>query len=88
YEHTPYALNSNLLSALSVNGGSAVGVRAGSADGPLVGFAYGFAGTDGQVSYHYSQAAVVDASVQGQGVGRLLKLRQAEVARGWGATRM
>ena len=88
YEHTSYALNSNLLSALGTNGGSTVGVRRDAPDGPLVGFAYGFAGTDGRGWYHYSQAAVVDASVQGHGVGRMLKLRQGEGARSWGATSM
>lgn len=80
------ALNSNLLSALVHNGGSAVGVRA--PDGRLIGFAYGFPGTDGQTGYHYSQAAIVDPAWQGHGIGRMLKEVQRQVALGWGAHTM
>ncbi len=80
------ALNSNLLSALVHNGGSAVGVR--SAEGRLIGFAYGFPGTDGTTSFHYSQAAVVDPTHQGQGIGRMLKEQQRQVALSWGAKLM
>lgn len=80
------ALNSNLLSALVHNGGSAVGVRAPSGD--LIGFAYGFPGTDGTHSFHYSQAAVVDPAFQGHGIGRMLKEQQKQVALGWGSHRM
>lgn len=78
YQDPDYALNPNLLVALGKNGGSVVGVYA--AD-QLVGFAYGFAGRDAVGNdFHYSQAAVVRAGFQGQGVGRLLKQRQREVA--------
>ena len=38
--------------------------------------------------YHYSQSAVVAADQQGQGLGRLLKHTQREVALGHGMTRM
>lgn len=83
YERPEFSLNPNLLSALARNGGSAVGVR--TADGELIGFAYGFAGRDAQGrDFHYSQAAVVDAAHQGEGVGRMLKERQRDVALGWG----
>lgn len=83
YERPEFSLNPNLLSALARNGGSAVGVR--TPDGELIGFAYGFAGRgrDGN-DFHYSQAAVVDAAHQGEGVGRMLKERQRQVALGWG----
>lgn len=83
YERPEFSLNPNLLSALARNGGSAVGVR--TADDELIGFAYGFAGRDAAGhDFHYSQAAVVDAAHQGEGVGRMLKERQREVALGWG----
>ncbi|WP_348788798.1 GNAT family N-acetyltransferase [Leifsonia sp. NPDC080035] len=83
YERPEFSLNPNLLSALARNGGSAVGVR--DADGELIGFAYGFAARDERGrDFHYSQAAVVDAAHQGEGVGRMLKERQREVALGWG----
>lgn len=86
YEEPEFSLNPNLLSALAKNGGSAVGVRDG---GRLVGFAYGFAGRDRSgAEFHYSQAAVVDPAYQGQGVGRLLKACQREVALRWGQRRM
>ncbi|OZB85349.1 GNAT family N-acetyltransferase [Microbacterium sp. 13-71-7] len=83
YDRPEFSLNPNLLSALARNGGSVVGVYAGEDD--LIGFAYGFAGRDEAGNdFHYSQAAVVDATHQGEGVGRLLKEHQREVARGWG----
>lgn len=83
YERPEFSLNPNLLSALTRNGGSAVGVRGD--DGELIGFAYGFAARDERGNdFHYSQAAVVDAAHQGEGVGRMLKERQREVALGWG----
>lgn len=80
------ALNTNLLGALRRNGGSTVGVK--TPEGRLVGFAYGFPGTDGSARYHYSQAAVVDPEFQGRHVGRLLKLHQREIALDWGEHRM
>ena len=79
------AVSPRLLAGLQRNGGSAVG--AFDAD-ELVGFAYGFTGTDGTVTYHYSQAAVVAAGAQGRGVGRLLKYAQADVARATGVRTM
>lgn len=90
YDLPQLSLNANLLSALSRNGGSTVGVREGTPDGRLVGFAYGFSALDPETHepFHYSQAAVVHPDLQGRGVGKLLKCRQAEVARGWGAGRM
>ena len=90
YDLPQLSLNANLLSALGRHGGSSVGVRRDTPDGPLVGFAYGFAALDPETHklFHYSQAAVVDPSMQGEGIGRILKLRQAEVARDWGATHM
>jgi predicted GNAT superfamily acetyltransferase len=68
------ALNTRLLRAITRNGGMAVGAR--SVSGVLAGFAYAFpAIVDGEVSL-YSQAAFVRASMQGRGVGRVLKEAQ------------
>lgn len=86
YQDPDYALNPRLLGALTSNGGSVVGVLDES--DRLVAFAYGFCGTDRRGFYHYSQSAVVAADQQGQGLGRLLKHTQREVALGHGMTRM
>ncbi|KRC61389.1 hypothetical protein ASE14_10925 [Agromyces sp. Root81] len=86
YSSEELALNSNLLSALVRNGGSAVGVRDGA--GELIGFAYGFLGSDASGLFHYSQAAVVERRAQSRGVGRLLKLRQREVVLASGVSTM
>lgn len=87
YTENEYALNANLLTALARNGGSAVGAFAD--DGELIGFAYGFAGSDTTgASFHYSQAAAVDAAHQGRGVGQALKLAQRAVALRWGQRTM
>ncbi|HEY0216745.1 MAG TPA: GNAT family N-acetyltransferase [Cellulomonas sp.] len=87
YQDPAHGVNPRLLAALAANGGSVVGVL--TPDDRVVGFAYGFAGADshGQ-TYHYSQAAVVDASVQGQGIGRRLKREQAAIALAHGASTM
>lgn len=83
YDCPEFSLNLNLLSALARNGGSAVGVYSDEDD--LIGFAYGFAGRDETGDdFHYSQAAVVDRAHQGDGIGRMLKEGQREVARAWG----
>ncbi|GHS86479.1 hypothetical protein AGMMS50218_06390 [Actinomycetota bacterium] len=87
YSDPAHGVNPRLLSALAANGGSVVGVV--TPDGQVVGFAYGFPGVDpGGHTYHYSQAAVVDASRQGQGIGRRLKREQAAIALAHGATTM
>lgn len=85
YEPIDFSLNANLLSALASNGGSAVGVRDGER---LVGFAYGFLGTDRNEFFHYSQAAVVDGDYQGRGIGHMLKEKQRHIALEWGTTHM
>ncbi|NYH89275.1 GNAT family N-acetyltransferase [Actinopolymorpha rutila] len=72
------AMTPKLLVALQRNGGSALG--AFDPSGRLVGFTYGFVGTQDGATYHYSQAAVVDAAAQGRGVGRVLKRAQAAEA--------
>jgi predicted GNAT superfamily acetyltransferase len=83
YRDPEFALNPNLLSALTRNGGSAVGVFTEA--GNLIGFAYGFAGRDMQgAEFHYSQATAVDPLFQGRGVGRMLKHLQAALAQKWG----
>ena len=86
YQDPEYGLNPRLLGALASNGGSVVGVL--DETDRLVAFAYGFCGTDRRGFYHYSQSAVVAAEEQGQGLGRLLKQTQREVALGHGMTRM
>ncbi|HEY0186170.1 MAG TPA: GNAT family N-acetyltransferase [Cellulomonas sp.] len=87
YQDPAHGVNPRLLAALAANGGSVVGVL--TPDDRVVGFAYGFAGLDDQGhAYHYSQAAVVDASVQGQGIGRRLKREQAAIALAHGAGTM
>jgi predicted GNAT superfamily acetyltransferase len=86
YDHPSYGINPRLLAGLTANGGSVVGAL--DPDDRLVGFAYGFLGSDGTDSYHYSQSAVVAADLQGQGVGRRLKLAQREVALRSGCTSM
>lgn len=87
---TDPAMTPKLLAALQHNGGSAVG--AFDSAGQLVGFAYGFLGADTTtgtaVPYHYSQAAVVAHSQQGRGIGRRLKVAQADIARATGARTM
>jgi predicted GNAT superfamily acetyltransferase len=87
YQDPAHGVNPRLLAALAANGGSVVGVL--TPDDRVVGFAYGFAGADPDGrTYHYSQAAVVDASVQGQGIGRRLKREQAAIALAHGASTM
>jgi predicted GNAT superfamily acetyltransferase len=86
YDHPSYGLNPRLLAGLAGNGGSVVGAL--DADDQLVGFAYGFLGSDGRQTYHYSQAAVVAAGLQGKGLGRRLKLAQRQEALNWGSTSM
>ncbi|MFT8638255.1 MAG: GNAT family N-acetyltransferase [Pseudoclavibacter sp.] len=85
YDSMSFSLNANLLAAIVRNGGSAVGAKDGDR---LIGFAYGFPGTDGANFYHYSQAAVVDDAYQGLGIGHRLKEAQRQVALGVGTTHM
>jgi predicted GNAT superfamily acetyltransferase len=86
YQDPEYGLNPRLLGALTSNGGSVVGVLDES--DRLVAFAYGFCGTDRRGFYHYSQSAVVAADQQGQGLGRMLKHAQRDVALSHGMNRM
>src|SRR5690349_17654540 len=79
YTEPGWGLNPRLLAALRENGGSVIGALTG--DGELVGFCYGFTGAEAGEVYHYSQAALVKAGVQGAGIGRSLKYAQAAVAR-------
>lgn len=82
YQGSDVGLSPPLLTALLRNGGSVVG--AVGRDGSLLGFAYGMRGGDSEHAYHYSQAAVVAPDSQGLGLGRELKLAQADVARATG----
>lgn len=75
-----------LLRGLLDNGGLVLGAL--DTDGTVVGFAYGFRGSDALGEYHYSQAAVVAADFQGLGLGRRLKLEQAKMAAAQGLAHM
>lgn len=86
YDHPSYGINPRLLAGLITNGGSAVGAL--DHEDRLAGFAYGFLGTDGTETYHYSQAAVVAAGHQSRGLGRRLKIAQREVALATGISSM
>ncbi len=87
YADPAHGVNPRLLSALAANGGSVVGVLTPARR--VVAFAYGFPGVDDEGRlYHYSQAAVVHATAQGQGLGRRLKREQARIAFGHGARAM
>lgn len=86
YEHPAYGVNPRLLAGIADNGGSVIG--AVDPDDRLVGFAYGFLGTDGKRTYHYSQAAVIAPGLQSKGLGRRLKFAQREIALAWGTDAM
>jgi predicted GNAT superfamily acetyltransferase len=86
YQDASYGVNPRLLASLAGNGGSVVGAL--DPRGKLVAFAYGFLGTDGISTYHYSQAAVVAPALQDQGLGRKLKMAQRDIALQSGTTSM
>jgi predicted GNAT superfamily acetyltransferase len=86
YTSVDHSLNPKLLSAIVANGGAAVAATTG--DDTLVGFAYGFVGFDGRHPYLYSQAAFIDPDYQSQGIGRLLKQAQRDIATEAGLTSM
>lgn len=79
-------LSPKLLRGLADNGGLVIGAL--SPAGELLGFSYGFRSQDDAGPYHYSQAAVVATSAQGQHIGRKLKYKQAELAFNQGLGRM
>jgi predicted GNAT superfamily acetyltransferase len=82
---TDPAVSPRLLAALSRNAGSVIGAFAGE---DLIGFTYGFLGSDTTTVYHYSQVAAVLPGWQGRGVGRALKLSQREYVLSTGVTVM
>ncbi|MGO1394018.1 hypothetical protein [Agrococcus casei] len=86
YDDPTLSLNPHLLKSLASNGGTSVGVF--DEAGIMIGYAYGFSGRDADAEYQFSQAAVVDARVQGQGIGNALKRLQARVAAEAGYTEM
>ena len=86
YTSVDHSLNPKLLSAIVANGGAAV--AATTDNNSLVGFAYGFVGFDGIHPYLYSQAAFIDPDYQSQGIGRLLKQAQRDIATEAGLTSM
>jgi predicted GNAT superfamily acetyltransferase len=82
---TDPAVSPRLLAALSRNAGSVLGAFAGD---DLVGFTYGFLGSDSETVYHYSQVAAVLPGWQGRGIGRALKLSQRDYVLSTGVTVM
>lgn len=82
---TDPAVSPRLLAALQRNAGSVLGAFAGD---ELVGFTYGFLGSDSGNFYHYSQVAAVLPDWQGRGVGRTLKLSQRDYVLSTGVTVM
>jgi predicted GNAT superfamily acetyltransferase len=82
---TDPAVSPRLLAALQRNAGSVLGAFAGE---ELVGFTYGFLGSEAGTVYHYSQVAAVRPDWQGRGVGRALKLSQRDYVLSTGVTRM
>lgn len=84
---TDPAVSPRLLAALARNAGSVLGAFAGD---ELVGFTYGFLGSDSGTGtvYHYSQVAAVVPGWQGRGIGRSLKLSQREYVLSTGVTVM
>ena len=84
------SINPRLLIALQRNGGYAIGAFL---DGKAVGFAYSFLGYDrlgGGIRdlYQYSQLAVVAQGMQGEGIGKRLKLAQRDRCLADGVNRM
>ncbi len=90
YTGEDQSLNPRLLQSLLNHGGSVIG--AVGARGEILAMAYGWTAVDQTPEdshvYHFSQAAVVAAELQGRGVGRAMKQAQAAVARHNGAERM
>lgn len=90
YSDPAAGVSPKLLRGLLENGGSALG--AFDPDGRILGFCYGFSAVDGTGGggslYHYSQATAIAPDAQGQGLGRLLKRAQADVAAESGASTM
>jgi predicted GNAT superfamily acetyltransferase len=86
YGSDDFQVSPHLLRSLIDNGGSALGAFEPS--GRIVGLSYGFSALAGDRVYHYSQATVIAPDAQGRGLGRRLKLAQAEVARSTGASTM
>ncbi len=82
---TDPAVSPRLLAALSRNAGSVLGAFAGD---ELVGFTYGFLGSDSETVYHYSQVAAVLPGWQRRGIGRALKLSQRDYVLSTGVTVM
>ncbi|MEV5707637.1 GNAT family N-acetyltransferase [Actinoallomurus sp. NPDC052274] len=82
---TDPAVSPRLLAALQRNAGSVIGAFAGD---ELVGFTYGFLGSEGGTVYHYSQVAAVRPDWQRRGVGRALKFSQRDYVLSGGVTRM
>lgn len=86
YADVAHAVSPRLLRALLDHGGTALGAYDDS--GSTLGFCYGFPAADALGAYHYSQAVAVHERARGLGVGRALKLAQADAARAAGARAM
>ncbi|MBO0597018.1 hypothetical protein I2485_14750 [Nesterenkonia sp. E16_7] len=90
YSGEDQGINARLLKNLLTYGGTVIGAL--DAAGDLRGMAFGWTAVETDPEdphvYHFSQAAVVSADLQGQGVGRALKTVQAAVAHRQGSSRM
>ncbi|HEX6953770.1 MAG TPA: GNAT family N-acetyltransferase, partial [Agromyces sp.] len=86
YADAAHAVSPRLLRALLDHGGTALGAYDDA--GSTLGFCYGFPAADALGAYHYSQAVAVHERARGLGVGRALKLAQADAARAAGARAM
>lgn len=86
YTNPVDGISPRLLRGLIDNGGLVIGAL--DVNQEVVGFAYGFHGSDSAGCYHYSQAAVVSPQFQGHQLGRRLKIEQAVRAAAQGHDRM
>ena len=90
YSGEDQGINPRLLKNLLTYGGTVIGAvdDAGTVRGMAFGWTAVETDQDDPHIYHFSQAAVVAADLQGQGVGRALKNVQAAVAHRQGSSRM
>src|SRR6516225_7668648 len=68
---------SYLLHVIDLAGGILLGAYL---DGKMVGFAFGFLGQSGELTFHFSHMLGVHPDYQGRGIGEALKRQQREIA--------
>lgn len=90
YQGLDDGLNPRMLANLAGHGGTVVGAI--SPDGVLQAFALGWTAVETDPAdphvYHFSQVAGIASTLQGRGIGRVLKNVQAAIAQTRGCTRM